>query len=314
MKTLINKVLPIICLALAFAGCYKEDNSDCISENTILLFKHLDKGGNDILTQDIHSVDAFIFDANKKLVVSRRFEIAELNTFAGWRLNLPPGDYSAVCWGNVGANSRMNSFTPGVTTLDEGFMEIPANITTTGDRIYYAPYKLHQQELPEGAAPSVTTYDFKVVAKRENIKEMYFIRAHRTVNVYIMGYSNTNGAASVTGTQLAAKYDFYYNTQNLLRNFTQTAQPVTTPDGPGLLAAFHFGFAEITDAIDFVIRQGAGGSILETVNLKKFVESYPNTYPAPKYGNTIDIMIQFNDLGVTVTIPGWKEKPISPGV
>jgi hypothetical protein len=314
MKSIINKVLPIICLALTVVGCHKEDNSNCIRENTTLLFKYLDNNGIDILTRDIHSVDAFIFDQNKKLVVNRRFEIAELNSFAGWKLNLPSGDYNVVCWGNAGTNSQMNNFVPGVTTLDDGFMEIPSNITTTGDRIYYAPYKLHQQKLPEGAVPPVTTYDFKVVARRENVKEMYFTRAHRTVNVYIIGYSNSEGPVAVTGTQLAAKYDFYYSTRNPYRNLTQTAQPVTTPDGPGVLAAFHFWFAEITNITDFIIRQGVEGSILETVNLKKFVESYPSIYPPTKYGNTIDILVRFSDLGVTVTIPGWKEKPISPGV
>jgi hypothetical protein len=293
-------------------GCIKEDNSDCIWENTMLLFKYTDTDGSDIFLRDINSVDAFIFDENKKFVVSRRFESAALHEFAGWKLDLPPGDYHAVCWGNAGANSRLNDFVPSVTTFNESFIQIPSNITTTGDRIYYAPYKTHPHAYSGAQGtifdPSMTIYRFTVVANKVNVKEMFFVRAHRTINVYIMGYSG-NQPATVTGTQLCTEYDFHYTTGNVFRNFTQTAQPVTTPDGPAVLAAFHVGFSEITGATDFIIRQGASGSILETVNLKKFIEDNPSAY-----GSTIDILIRFSDLGVTVTIPKWGTNTIKPGV
>lgn len=278
----------------------------------MLIFRYTNAEGNDVFLRDINSVNAFIFDENKKFVVSRRFEASELNLFAGWKLNLPPGEYYAVCWGNANSNTQLKNFVAGVTTFDEGLIKIPANITTTGDKIYYAPYKIHPYAYygAQGTAfdPSMTAYRFTIVANKVNVKEMFFVRAHRTINVYIMGYSGSI-PATVTGTQLCAEYDFHYSTGNIFRNFTQTAQPITTPDGQALLASFHVGFSEITEHMEFIVRQGPGGSILETVNLKDFIETH-----SLSYGSTIDILIRFSDLGVTATIPQWGTSTIKPGV
>ena len=312
MKPL-NKLLLLIFIAAAMYGCnIYDDTIDCVRDNTTLIFKYTDGSGNDAFLRDIQSVDAFIFDANKKLVAHKRFESGALSEFAGWRnISLSPGDYYAVCWGNVGNNSRLSEYVPGVTTFDSKFIQIPANITTGGNQIYYAPFKTHPQAysgaMQSAPDPQMTSYAFTVRSGRDNVKEMLFVRAHRTINVYIMGYSSAL-PATVTGTQLCAEYDFYYNSRNVFRNFTQTALPATTPEGAALLATFHVGFSEIYDDMNFTLRRGPTGEVMETVNLKQFLAAFPAAY-----GSTIDILIRFGDLGVTITVPSWVSKPITPG-
>jgi hypothetical protein len=302
-----------VCFALAASSCIKEDMSKCVRENTTILFKYTGTDKSDIFLRDIASVDAFVFDEAKKLVVRRRFESQELGEFAGWRLNLSPGDYYVVCWGNAGDNSQFNSFTENTTTLDESFIRIPAHVTTTGDPMYHAPYNPHPQWLPEDVRSRAgeQAYGFTVLAGTNNVKEVNFVRAHRTVNVYIMGYSNDGGNRPpvVGGTNLCAEYNFYNNSNDVYRNFIQTARPISTPEGQAFLATFHFGFSEITDAMNFTVGQGNAESILQTVNLKKFIEDNPSAY-----GNTINIMVRFSDMGVTITIPEWGGGSIEPGV
>ena len=324
----VNSVLalPLFCLLLVTSGCLKESESVCIRENTTLLFHLLDLTTQaDIFPQYqyIHSVDAYIFNDAKKMVKHRRFEEAELKKFPGWKLDLPPGDYYAVCWGNADDNSQLRSFTPSITTFDEGYIEIPPGVTTGGNPIYYAPYKVHPNSRAGADSatgsksgtkvidPNMVDHAFTVLFQRHNVKDMYFVCAHRTINVYIMGYSSSSAPATVTGTGLCAEYNFRYESQNDYRNFTQTAQGVTTPSGPGLLVTFYVGFSEINSNMNFILRNGPGGAILQEVNLRQFLLDNNMLY---NYGNTIDIVIQFYDLGVSVTIPTWGNVPVEPKV
>ena len=296
-------------------GCTSmyDDLSDCILENTTLIFTYKDVNGNDIFPRDIHSVDAYIFDEAKKFVMHHRSESNELDMFAGWKLNLTPGDYYVVCWGNVGGNTRIDDFVKGVTTFDECTIQIPPSITSSGNPIYYAPYKKHPESRSgvldtRAIDPSMQEYGFHVVAQTENIKEMIFVSAYRTINVYIIGYpGSATEPAMVTGTQLYAEYDFYYVTKDVTRNFTQPALPVTLPEG-ALLATFYVGFSEIKDNMNFILKKGEDGATLETVNLKNFLEEFPE-----EYNDTINIVIKFTELGVTITVPGWNNVPVTPG-
>ena len=315
--SVMHRVLPFIGIFLA-AGCSSlyEDVSDCglnNKENTTLVFKYTDAKGNNTFPSEISSVDAYVFDEAKKFVEHKRLESSELTQFAGWKLHLSPGDYYVVCWGNVGSNSRTNDLVKGSTTFDECYIQIPASVTSTGNPLYYAPSKMHPQARSSALQtraidPSMQSWGFHVEAQQENVKEMDFVCAHRTINVYIIGYPGSSiQPATVTGTQLCAEYDFYYATRNVFRNFTQQTQPVTTTEGAALLATFFVGFSEVTEGMNFILRQGDEGVILETVNLKKFLEEYPEAY-----GNTIDILIRFTELGMTVTVPGWGDVPVTP--
>jgi len=302
------------------AGCnfIKEGEYDC--QTTTILFTYTSDKGNDIFSDNIHSVDAFIFDADKKLVMSRRFESAELAQFAGWKVDkLLPGDYYVVCWGNVHDNSRMNNFASGVTTFDECIIQIPDIVTTTGDQIYYAPNIKHPESRSGVATratdPALRDHVFTVIAQKDNVKVMPFVRAHRTINVYIVGYPDNSPPATVTGMQLATQYDFYYKTGNIYRNFTQTALPITTLIGDALLATFHVGYSPITENMEFILREGPNGKIIATVNLREFLRINPEAF-----GNTIDILISICcdcgpnpfDLGVSITIPPWLIHDVTP--
>ena len=315
MKRYTHRLLWLFAVLLLANGCTKEDDSDCIiiKENTIIYFKL--NGSSAAFTSEVTSVDAFIFDESKKFFESKRFNVGELNQFAGWRTNLPVGDYYVVCWGNVGDNSRMNSFVKGATAFDEAYIQIPNTITTTGNPIFYAPYKLHPFAstgalVTRSIDPLMADYGFHVEAQKENTKEMFFGSAHRTINVYIMGYSSASSLpATITGTQLCAEYGFYYNTHNVFRNFTQVAQAVTTPDGAALLATFYVGFSEVTNSMNFILSQGSGGVVLETVNLLQFLADHPDANT-----NVINILIKFSELGVTISMPGWGDMPVIPGI
>ena len=316
MRKVIKCMWPLLCILSVAVGCTKEDNGTCITQNTTLLFRYVDETyGNDLFLQAIHSVDAYIFDEAKTLVDHRRFEQAELAAFPGWKLDLPPGNYYAVCWGNADNNSRLRELIPEVNSFDDGIIKIPdgADITS-GSPIYYAPYELHANVNSIAAGPrlldpTMKDYAFTVVEQRENVKEMNFVCAHRTINVYITGYADSTPAV-VTGEHLCGEYDFYYQSCDDYRDFTQTAHAVTTPDGQqALVATFYVCYSVITGEMELVLKGGTGpgAPILETVNLREFLAANPSAM-----GSTIDILIRFYELGTIVTVPGWDDKPVHP--
>ncbi len=292
-------------LTLALTGCEMvyDDLSGCVwGDNATLIFTLKDGAGADLFPQTITTVDAFIFDADNRLVEHRRFEKSELDEFAGWRLSLPPGDYRVVCWGNMGSNSCFGAMTPGVTTFAQCCAEIDAAATASGDEVYYGPKK----ERPATQTDSdMAIYTFSVPRDGSLTHEVPLVRAHRTVNVWVQGVPYE---VTVEIEQLWAQYDFFYNTTDRRVDFTQAAHGVTTADGPAQLAAFHSAFGEITDDMVITVRKASDGTVIATVNLKEFLEANPTALK-----DTIDILIKFYDLGVSVSVPSWVTQIITPG-
>ena len=318
MRKVIKSLWPLLCILSVAVGCTVEDDSTCITQNTTLLFRLVDPHyGNDIFLQNIHSVDAYIFDDAKMLTEHRRFEVAELNDFPGWKLDLPPGNYYAVCWGNADANSRLRTLDPAVGYFDDGFVEIPTNITTTGNPLYYAPYMDFPGSRAGGAAtrgttyipPEMEPYAFEVFYQQNNVKEMNFINAHRTINFYITGYAE-DILPTVTGTHLGTEYDFYFHSLDTYHDFIQTPKKVTAPDGsPALLATFYVCFTDIDRDMNFTVT-GPGGKIYDpVVNLQQFIRDNNLTDT-----DNIDILYQFFGFGADITIPGWDSTPVIPGM
>ena len=311
-------------ILLAITGCslIEQGMNDCPTTTTILFTYKSDKG-NEILTDYITSVDAFIFDSEEMMVRHRKFTSSELRAFSGWHVDdLPPGEYYVVCWGNVGDNSRMTDFSRDILPFSDFIIRIHPDVTTSGEQIYYAPDMKHPHSA-EGVATKVqsttlTEHYFKVVAYADNIKEMPFVRAHRTINVYVVDPCE-EPEWWIQGTKLASEYDFYYRTRDVFRTFTQEAKEITTLLGDkAYLSTFHVGYSEIKNDIDFILLEGQGGREIVKVNLKKFLEDNPSAF-----GNTIDILItlcdclpftddNFLDLGVSISIPMWNFTPIVP--
>ncbi len=308
----INRIIAAAGLALAITGCMGvgDDLSDCVWENVTLTFHYQGSSGEDLFPQYIGSVDAFIYDDQNCLVAHERFDQAALDEFRGWKLILPSGRYRAVCWANVESNSCFSVLTPGTTTFDECCVEIDAAAAATGDPVFYAPKLLH----PYSCDPAIpdsehSSYAFTVPPGQTVVKQMHLVRAHRTLNVYVQGFSDGGLLPTIDVSNLWGQYDFLYNTLTRKVDFTQTSHTVTTADGPADLSKFHFAFGEVIDDEVIVLRRTSDRSVVCTVNLKEFIDGNPAAYR-----NDIDVMIRFTDLGTIITIPGWLDKPITPGV
>jgi hypothetical protein len=256
------------------------------------------KNGADRFVRDINTVDVFIFDANGVFVSTQHLTKAELDAFQGAHLNLPPGDYQVVCWANVSDHSVFSALVPGVTTLEECYVQIAS--VATGDALYFAP-----------GAGSTGDNLLHVEPLQSTTKNMEFSRANRQIKVYIQGIEYTqNGsgnAPSVNANRVWSRYDFAFETLSNRINLTQRAAYTTTADGTMYLATFFSSLGAITSDMEIVVTN-AFGQVVATINLQQYIAQHPGMST-----DDIEILITFGiDLGVSVTLPDWGSEDVTP--
>ena len=101
-KNKMKKLLLYLCMPLAslvlLTSCIKEDLSDC--ERCTLTFFYEGDVNYDIFPQHITCVSLYVFDADNRVVQTKRIEQNELKAFLGTKLNLCPGAYRVIGVGN----------------------------------------------------------------------------------------------------------------------------------------------------------------------------------------------------------------------
>ena len=287
-------------LTLTLPGCIDEQNLNTCPVDVTLTFDN-EENGTDRFAQNIQTVDAYLFDADGVYLFTQR-AASELDHFHGMHLSLTPGDYRVVCWANLSNRSGLPNFVPGVTTIDECYVQIVS--TATGDALYFAPKGNGSRATNSTGSGDNTLH----VSSQENTtKHMSFVRGARVINVYIQGIEHTQngapGAPSVDATNLWSKYSFAFEPQSDKTTLTQQAAPTTTPDGEMYLTTFYSGLGEITPDMEIVVYNALGREVYR-LNLATYLSENNVT-------DTDDIRIAFDfddtfSLGVTVTIPDWE--------
>ena len=313
------KLLIIPLLAWAFSGCISDNRTDCTLENnTVLVFEYTTDASKKF-TDIIDNVDVILYDADGCYMSHRIATRSDMSIFQGMRLTLQPGTYYVVAWGNVGSNSGYRSFVEGTTTLDDFLLEIQSTSNETGDQVYYAPLR----EKPAcrssfgrtRAAADMSIYEIVVPSGGRVTKTLDFVRAHRTINVWIKGYeeSGTTAFPVVGATKLWSGYDFYFNSAaSARRDFLQRSRSATISAGTYAKATFHSAMGVIDNNTAILVNSSSGGETVYSVSLRDFVD---DNKIEDKDTDEIDILITFDmNLGITVGIPEWIGKPITPGI
>ena len=316
----LRKLLSVILLALIAVGCTKEDLSVCVTENDVTLrFVLKEQGGLDRFNQHINVVDLLIFDEDGLFVRRETINERMLAEFQGKKTTLNPGTYYVVCWGNVRENSALSVLTPGVTSIKDCFIEIPATATKTGDPIYYAPYVRNtysrNANMPQSRRLSSEFAIWElVVPPMESVeKEVNFIRAHCTIHAYVEGLiDQKNGSLYAPIIELEeawSRYNFLFETLNYRTDLSQQSVLANTLGGQMYFSQFHVGFGEVIPDINVIVRRGSDREVIAVVNLRQFLTDHPD-----ENNNDIHIQISFlDDHGVAISVPGWIEDIIKPG-
>lgn len=120
IKVRSNAVLGLLLLVLY--GCTKEDLSVC---GLYVVFKYdYNMAEYDKFPSDIDKIDLFVFDQNNVFVGEYIDEGDHLDNTYRMHLDLPPGVYNLIAWGNLRDDYNITQLIPGVTTLEDARLSL----------------------------------------------------------------------------------------------------------------------------------------------------------------------------------------------
>ncbi|MDR0538257.1 MAG: FimB/Mfa2 family fimbrial subunit [Tannerellaceae bacterium] len=315
-------LLSIFILFIFNSGCVNDDMAECLTDNVKLDF-NLYAYPNDStrFARHIHSVDVFIFDSDSLFVTRKRVtrkDMARIG-FLGTNISLLPGKYLIACWANADSSTHISPMSKCQTLLGQTSVSMSA---VPGDSLYYAPAKIHDNSGyalldPGSQIRPDTLYKVDINYGGRQEKEIDFIRAYRSINVYIIGYTDTKGGKQpplVELSDISTLYDFKYHTiSSEKKSFSKPTQTTTygTQDSTWSLWAARFFtiYEPITDYIQIKIKDSETNLQLGFVTLKKYLDEHPDVDP-----DDIDILFEFSgNTLISITNPQWGENQVIPG-
>lgn len=289
----------ILSLALAMPwlnGCIKEDRDDCKAKVT-LRFRYVGDGATDIFPEKIDQVTMYVYSlADGSLVGTYEYDESALNAYQGADINLFPGMYKVVCWGNVFENTTIRE---GDRIAAPGYFN--NNDITTNDRLYYGTVEL---EIPE------------TLEERDYICN--FVSSHVKFQVRLEGFKGalipdlgveSSAPLSLSLTNLASYTDFD-NVPSEAERCSYYPELSEDPDDPQSYITF-FNTLRFNDDNDIMLQVHAG---TRTVIYEFGLADFLSRFQIPVEGHhevLVPILIR---AGVTgIEIQDWEREPVNPG-
>lgn len=303
--------------ALLLSACIDEDLSNCPEpeENNLRLdFRYTDEGGADIFADNIHSVDLFVYDTNGFFVTQHHVDRGDLYLHAGTELNLSPGSYRIVCWGNVATNTSLYNPTEG-SPFSDAFLDFAIGQTRAaamvgGDPLYYAPY------VEDTSSPQI----FRVTVPEKGVEkaEIDFRIAHSIIELYVKGYGDKNKEGQlllpqIELTGIPAGYDFNLETFGPPVTYSGIATSETIDEQQMAVINFITPLFDRDTPMEVNIKKQSDGDTLTTVNLDDFIRDN-NIVIGETTKLVIPILVEYKEVSVEINLPPWKVVPVEPDI
>lgn len=323
----IFRISTVVFAMLAMTGCFGEDYSFCPPKNNVTLHFHLpDEAGVQECTflDNVFTAHTAIYAADGTLVQAHATTDDQHRDFKGLRLSLEPGTYHVVSWGNQGTNTHMyrpeDAYnTQVLSVISYGLINMigQQRMTGNGDELYYAPRTVGatRANAPTGDAEH---YIMEVDPVTGHEGTLDFGHAHRSVEVFVKGFSS-NGTAPIIQLEGLPDGLNYLGMRGLETGGLVTSEVpsevVNISAGPlsGKYALSDFNtFYMWTGDHDIMVR------LLDPVTREVVYETPLNDHidpdtDDPEAKKTIQILIEFIDAQIKVSIPSWKQEIITPG-
>ena len=297
MKKLLYLCLPLVSFVL-LASCIKENYDDC--ERCELTFSYTGDVSYDIFQQQITRVSLYVFDADDRLVQTKRIEQNELRAFQGTKLNLSPGNYRVVGVGNVFDKTVVeNTSANDMSQIIFRHPNAGKGVVEGNDSLYLGSKMI--------TIPADYWYKDDVPFRSSHLKVSYTVK----------GYVDAADAQSTRAESLLT-----LRVKNLLpqTDFNNRAHGEKMTYNPDLTLnpsnAEHKGYFNIMrhaadSDVEFELVDKASGEVVHTLMLKDFLEKFPQI-DVTKQEVLIPIAVEFKNIGVTVTIPDWMIHDVTP--
>jgi hypothetical protein len=247
-------------------------------------------------------VSLYVFDQDQRLVLTKQIEQNELKAFQGTKLNLQPGKYTVVGVGNSFDKTEVSS------TSSQDFTQMEfyhPNVKTGGAVEGNDPLYLGRKEI---VIPAEYWYKDDVAFRSSHLKVSYTVKDY--VNpVAAESATRAEGFLELKVKNLLPQTDF----TNKANGQKMTYNPVLslTPEKGEHNAYFNIMRHAKDSDVEFELVDKATGEVVHTLALADFLNKFPQI-DVTKQEVLIPIVVEFKNIGVTVTIPDWMIHDVTP--
>lgn len=315
------KIFPFLLFLLLLSGCIKEDMDDC-KGSISLNFSYTADGSTQVFNEYIdESVDLYVFDEDRRYILTRRIVGAELQGRHA-TLDLEPGRYHIVCVGNMGQMDEVKGLSPGnVADLTRTLLthkketENPDGTLTGEDPLYMG------------------TTDVEVKASDRLQQTVDFRSLHVNLVVQVKGAARDEAGATPSvpvWTKIGIRFTGLPTETELSEGLTGGPLcdyvPPTGQFDPAdrlLTTSLHvmrfdrrqggLSARQTDDDIRLVVTNLTTGEPLETIDVMEFVTD--NDIDLDREEVTIGMLIVISKDGdISVEVPDWDIEDVTPGL
>jgi hypothetical protein len=316
-------------MMFALTGCFKEDTSVCPPENNVTINYVLPTvNGYDSFLDEVIAATTAIYDEEGELVAIHETNNDHHLSHKGLRLNLEPGVYRVISWGNTDSTDKTGAvhrnleyhYKPDADAVVTYSEIIDGKVGHMADELYYGPNTVDMTRMGTGEGNESGEY-ILTVTEKGHYGTINFRHAYRRVEVYVKNFDDGNGGTTpdIQLTDLPAGLMFGgmkpIDGGERVYAEVSTEMVTVTEDGEenryaqAELSSFYFHLND--HEIDVNVINPATGSTVFTTHLHDNIA--PET-DDPEGEMVLRILIEFlGDTEVTVTVPDWSAEDVDHG-
>lgn len=279
------------------SSCIKEDLDDCKGKVS-LRFRYVGDGTTDIFPEKIDKVTMYVYAADdNRLVGQYEYDESSLNAYQGANIELFPGQYKVVCWGNALDE----------TLIREGEKKIAApgyfnqEEITTNDPLYYGTIDI---DVPGTLAETTYTCDF--------------VSSHIKLQVYMENFVGAvvpgigSGTTDIAlGMNHLPSYTDFDNVPSTAEESTYYPTLTVDPeDATSYMTRYNtLRFGEDNDIMIQVLA-GSAREVVQEFSLADFIRQYDIEVEG-RNEVTISILLRASSVGIEIV--DWDTEDVTPG-
>ncbi len=312
---------------LVLTGCFSDDISLCPplnNDNVTLNFRLPADNVDCTFLDNVFTAVTAVYDEGGELVREVVTTSAHHLSFKGVRMNLPPGEYRVVSWGNTGSHtSHLDidfNYKDGADAVVTYNDIVDGKIRHGGDALYYAPNSVSMSRMGTGQGNEDGEY-IMTVSEDGHEGTLDFRHAHRRLDVFVKNFNDGEGSQTPVVQTANIPQGLSFTgmkpiDRDLVTAELQSEMVTVEYDGKEeyyALAAVHGFYQKVGDydTVINIVNPRTGATVYTTMLQEHFD---PET-DDPEKDVIIQLLIEFlGDTEVEVTIPGWGNEDVTPGI
>lgn len=291
------QIVALFILALT-SSCINEDIDDCVYDKQLKInFSYFANSTENVLVDYINESHLYVYEKDtKKLVTTSVFDKASLASKDGVTINLVPGEYVFVAFGNKSNMTELKSSSDPTSTIYQSTLLAAPNyysnkMITGNDALYIATKE----------------YDIKDDHSSDRI-DMKFHSAHVKFDVHVTGLDEepniiaTNLVPEINCNIEATQKDDKTYAPGIINNSTRKSFQA------------RFNTWRINRNNDVHLEITPDNGVTHRVNLNSFLTEFLPSISLEQEEIWIPIQVEYKDLSVKIKVPDWVSKPTIPGI